>query len=68
MGEVRVLLKPWEMGSRTESGLYLPPGVGSKEKVQSRITSRDLPNLLDYNKVNGIRRSRTRQSDCPVHQ
>ncbi len=31
----RVLLKPREMDSRTESGLYLPPGVGRKEKIQS---------------------------------
>ena len=31
----RVLLKPREMDSRTESGLYLPPGVEKKEKIQS---------------------------------
>ncbi len=31
----RVLLKPRDMDSRTESGLYLPPGVGRKEKIQS---------------------------------
>ncbi|MDG5766259.1 co-chaperone GroES family protein [Balneolales bacterium ANBcel1] len=31
----RVLLKPRDMDSRTESGLFLPPGVGSKEKVHS---------------------------------
>ncbi|MBP3193522.1 co-chaperone GroES [Natronogracilivirga saccharolytica] len=31
----RVLLKPREMDSRTESGLYLPPGVGKKEKIHS---------------------------------
>ena len=31
----RVLIKPREMDSRTESGLYLPPGVQKKEKIQS---------------------------------
>lgn len=31
----RVLIKPKKIGSRTESGLYLPPGVQEKEKIQS---------------------------------
>lgn len=31
----RVLIKPKKMSDRTESGLYLPPGVQEKEKVQS---------------------------------
>jgi len=31
----RVLIKPQTMGDRTKSGLYLPPGVLEKEKVQS---------------------------------
>jgi len=31
----RVLIKPKKMSERTESGLYLPPGVQEKEKVQS---------------------------------
>ena len=31
----RVLIKPKRMSERTESGLYLPPGVQEKEKVQS---------------------------------
>jgi co-chaperonin GroES (HSP10) len=31
----RVLIKPKRMSDRTESGLYLPPGVQEKEKVQS---------------------------------
>jgi co-chaperonin GroES (HSP10) len=31
----RVLVKPKKMSERTESGLYLPPGVQEKEKVQS---------------------------------
>ena len=31
----RVLIKPKKMSETTESGLYLPPGVHEKEKVQS---------------------------------
>lgn len=31
----RVLIKPKKMSERTESGLYLPPGVREKERVQS---------------------------------
>ena len=31
----RVLIKPKKMSERTESGLYLPPGVQEKERVQS---------------------------------
>lgn len=34
MGD-RVLIKPKKMSERTESGLYLPPGVQEKEKIQS---------------------------------
>jgi chaperonin GroES len=30
----RVLIKPKKMNERTGSGLYLPPGVQEKEKVQ----------------------------------
>jgi co-chaperonin GroES (HSP10) len=30
----RVLIRPSKPNERTESGLYLPPGVGEKEKVQ----------------------------------
>jgi co-chaperonin GroES (HSP10) len=29
----RVLIKPEEKSGKTHSGLYLPPGVGEKEKV-----------------------------------
>lgn len=29
----RVLIRPSKPNERTESGLYLPPGVGEKEKV-----------------------------------
>jgi chaperonin GroES len=31
----RVLIRPEEESSRTASGLYLPPGVSEKEKIQS---------------------------------
>lgn len=31
----RVLIKPKDPQSRTKSGLYLPPGLQEKEKVQS---------------------------------
>jgi chaperonin GroES len=31
----RVLIRPQEETNKTNSGLYLPPGVGEKEKVQS---------------------------------
>jgi len=31
----RVLIKPKKMSEMTESGLYLPPGVQEREKVQS---------------------------------
>jgi chaperonin GroES len=30
----RVLVKPRKESERTESGLYLPPGVKEKEKIQ----------------------------------
>jgi len=30
----RVLIRPAKPHERTDSGLYLPPGVGDKEKVQ----------------------------------
>ena len=31
----RVLIKPKKSDNRTQSGLYLPPGVREKEKIQS---------------------------------
>lgn len=31
----RVLIKPLEEHQKTDSGLYLPPGVAEREKVQS---------------------------------
>lgn len=31
----RVLIKPKKVSNKTQSGLYLPPGVQEKEKIQS---------------------------------
>jgi chaperonin GroES len=31
----RVLIQPTQQSEKTESGLYLPPGVQEKEKIQS---------------------------------
>jgi len=31
----RVLIKPKKMDDKTDSGLYLPPGVQEKERIQS---------------------------------
>jgi chaperonin GroES len=31
----RVLIRPQEESNKTNTGLYLPPGVSEKEKVQS---------------------------------
>lgn len=31
----RVLIKPTKQSDKTDSGLYLPPGVQEKEKIQS---------------------------------
>lgn len=31
----RVLIKPKSVGERTKTGIYLPPGVQEKEKIQS---------------------------------
>lgn len=31
----RVLIQPFKQTEKTESGLYLPPGVQEKEKIQS---------------------------------
>lgn len=31
----RVLIRPQEENSKTASGLYLPPGISEKEKIQS---------------------------------
>jgi len=39
----RVLIKPKKMSERTESGLYLPPGVQEKEKVQSGFVMKTGP-------------------------
>lgn len=39
----RVLIKPSTQSERTESGLYLPPGVQEKEKVQQGIVVKTGP-------------------------
>ena len=31
----RVLIKPKSLDERTKSGIYLPPGVQEKEKIQT---------------------------------
>jgi co-chaperonin GroES (HSP10) len=31
----RVLIRPGKQNDKTDSGLYLPPGVQEKEKIQS---------------------------------
>ena len=33
----RVLIRPAKENDKTESGLYLPPGVQEKEKIQKGI-------------------------------
>lgn len=48
----RVLVKPRKESERTESGLYLPPGVKEKEKIQYGYIVRSgpgypIPNALD---------------------
>ena len=35
LGGARVLIKPKKQSERTNSGLFLPPGVQEKEKIQS---------------------------------
>lgn len=39
----RVLIRPSQLNERTESGLYLPPGVQEKEKVQQGFVIRTGP-------------------------
>ena len=39
----RVLIRPEEDTSRTASGLYLPPGVSEKEKIQSGFVIKSGP-------------------------
>ena len=49
----KVLIKPKSMDTRTKSGLYLPPGVQQKEKVQTGYIMRvgpgyPIPPAYDY--------------------
>jgi chaperonin GroES len=39
----RVLIRPTRQDERTESGLYLPPGLGEREKVQQGYVVRTGP-------------------------
>lgn len=39
----RVLIKPSKPNERTDSGLYLPPGVQEKEKVQQGVVIKTGP-------------------------
>ena len=42
----RVLVRPLSPGDRTESGLYLPPGVQEREKVQQGIIIKTGPGYV----------------------
>jgi chaperonin GroES len=42
----RVLIRPSKPDERTESGLYLPPGVGEKEKVQQGFVIKTGPGYV----------------------
>ena len=39
----RVLVKPRQESERSESGLYLPPGVKEKEKIQYGYSEKSGP-------------------------
>lgn len=39
----RVLIKPKKQNEKTESGLYLPPGIQEKERIQSGYVMRTGP-------------------------
>ena len=42
----RVLIKPQQLSDRTSTGLYLPPGVQEKEKVQQGIVIKTGPGYV----------------------
>ena len=42
----RVLIRPSKPNEKTESGLYLPPGVQEKEKVQQGIIIKTGPGFV----------------------
>ncbi len=49
----RILIRPYDERNKTDFGIYLPPGVQSKEKVQSGIVIKTGPGypLPDFNSV-----------------
>jgi co-chaperonin GroES (HSP10) len=49
----RILIKPYDERDKTDFGIYLPPGVQSKEKVQSGFVVKTGPGypLPDFNSV-----------------
>jgi co-chaperonin GroES (HSP10) len=49
----RILIKPYDERDKTDFGIYLPPGVQSKEKVQSGFVVKTGPGypLPDLNAV-----------------
>jgi co-chaperonin GroES (HSP10) len=42
----RVLIRPSKPNEKTESGLYLPPGVQEKEKVQQEVIIKTGPGFI----------------------
>jgi co-chaperonin GroES (HSP10) len=42
----RVLIRPSKPNEKTESGLYLPPGVQEKEKVQQGVVIKTGPGFI----------------------
>lgn len=42
----RVLIRPSQPNEKTESGLYLPPGVQEKEKVQQGVIIKTGPGFI----------------------
>jgi len=52
----RLLIKPLRPNEKTESGLYLPPGVQEKKRYSKAMLSkqaRDMPFLLPLKKSHG---------------
>src|SRR3989304_489482 len=47
----RVLLRPEEESNKTSSGLFLPPGVSEKEKIQSGYVIKTGPGYPTANNV-----------------
>jgi len=47
----RVLIRPQEETNKTNSGLYLPPGVSEKEKIQSGYIIKTGPGYPTFSQV-----------------